>query len=486
MKKERVEQIVQKIKQNIEREILKKNWDHVLELVSLCASVLYETNICYTDIMMESCLQQAAAWMKEDSLTFRVDNADDNTIVFYDGFGLNDRGLAKNYLLALGENKKVIYVTFESRKSHIPDILRIVRDYGGEVWFLGKGTKTAQIRQLHDCVCKVQAKHFLFYGHPYDTVATTLLYGFEGVLTRYQINLTDHAFWLGTGCIDQCIEFRDYGANISNEYRKIPREKISVLPYYPFIDYEQPFLGYPFSLKEGQKVVFSGGSLYKTMGEGNQYYRIVDEILSRHEETVFWYAGRGDDREIRKCMDRYRGRVFLTEERPDLYQVLRHCRFFLNTYPVSGALMYQYAACAGRVPVTLRFDEDNDGMLICQKNLRVDFETPEELLNEVCLLINDESYYQERCRQMQGTVISEKAFSETLNGILENRESPYTVDYMHLDTAKFRERGWSVKTEKSLNRQFVRKSGVMLLLRYHPVRFLSGAFQILQERFQKR
>ena len=32
--------------------------------------------------------------------------------------------------------------------------------------------------------------------------------------------------------------------------------------------------------------------------------------------------------------------------------------FYLSTYPICGGLMFQYAASAGKVPVTLKYDED--------------------------------------------------------------------------------------------------------------------------------
>lgn len=483
MKREKVDSITHKLKKNIQREYLNNSDSNVLELVSVCACVLYETNISYMDDFLESMLQKVARRIKDaDPRMFHLDQADEDAVVFYDGFGLNNRGLAGIYLRALGKSKKIYYITYAHRKAYIPDILSLVSDCGGEALFLEDGSKLSQIRQLNEFVCHARAKHFLLYTYPHDTVAPTLLYGFDSSLTRYQINLTDHAFWLGAGCMDRCIEFREYGANISSEYRNIPRQILTVLPIYPSVDYDHPFLGYPFELQEGQKVIFSGGALYKTFGEDNLYYRIVDRILCDHHDAVFWYAGSGDDSQIRQLCQKHPGRVYLSKERPDLHQVLKHCHFLLNTYPVSGGLMYQHAACAGRVPVTLRFDDDNDGMLIAQRELQVDFDTPEELAREVRLLMEDADYYQERSRKMSGSVITEAGFAEALDTILAAGSSGFPIRYRHLDTEKFRERALQIQKEHNLNCLFVRKNAAMLMLKYHPVRFALGAVQSVLNR----
>lgn len=484
MKRETVDSIVDNLKKNITREFRNGRYNSMLELMSVCASILYETNVSYCDPFLEENLQEVAQRIKDTySLTCHLDHADDNAVIFYDGFGMDNRGLAKIYLRALGTSKKVFYITHANRKPYIPEILQMVESSGGNAFFLERGTKIAKILQLHEYICSTQAKQFLLYTYPDDTVATTLLYAFDNSLNRYRINLTDHAFWLGTECTDRCIEFRDYGASISAEYRNIPQKKITMLPFYPSIDYEQSFLGFPFPLEAGQKVIFSGGSLYKTLGEDNQYYKIVDYILSNFKDTVFWYAGSGDDSEILKCCARYPGRVFLTSERPDLYQVLKNCYFFLNTYPVSGGLMYQYSACAGRIPVTLRFDDDNDGMLINQKELRVDFDTPEELYQEIRQLLEDENYYQNRCLKMLESVITEDRFAVELNAILSTGSSMLPVHFRPVETTRFRERALQIQTEDNMNRLFFRKSAVVAMLRYHPIRFASGVIQVLKERF---
>ena len=52
------------------------------------------------------------------------------------------------------------------------------------------------------------------------------------------------------------------------------------------------------------------------------------------------------EKEMKKIIKKYPNRAYLTPERSDLYQVLKHSVFYLSTYPLCGGLMYQYAAKA--------------------------------------------------------------------------------------------------------------------------------------------
>ena len=81
---------------------------------------------------------------------------------------------------------------------------------------------------------------------------------------------------------------------------------------YPEIN-ETTFKGYPFVDGDNRKFIFSGGSLYKTFSENDYYYKIIDYI-----------------------MNKYPNRVYYTHERPDFYEIIKRSYFYLSTYPVCG------------------------------------------------------------------------------------------------------------------------------------------------------
>ena len=180
--------------------------------------------------------------------------------MFYDGFGFDNRGLAQIYLEALAKTNYIIYVTNSRSKNSIQNITKIVTQ-SGELIFLDEKSylqKMVDLKKIVDVFCP--SKMFL-YTTPDDVVGIGVFNYYDKKILRYQINLTDHAFWLGVNAFDYCLEFRNYGASISCLYRHIDINKIRVLPFYPKINYNVNFQGFPFSFdKDKQKLIFSSGS----------------------------------------------------------------------------------------------------------------------------------------------------------------------------------------------------------------------------------
>ena len=114
------------------------------------------------------------------------------------------------------------------------------------------------IAKLAEIIKKTRPAYLFLYTMSYD-VAAIVVFSAINIARKFQINLTDHAYWLGRDCFDYCIEFRDYGATISHRFRKIDSEKLIKIPFYPYVDYEAEFLGFPFESQN--KVIFSGGAL---------------------------------------------------------------------------------------------------------------------------------------------------------------------------------------------------------------------------------
>ena len=478
LEKKEIESLVSYLKSAIEKELNRKNYEMVLELISNTALILYNTNIYYTDDELEEYIRKTSDYMMLEKFNAR-DTTD--TVLFFDGFGLNDRGLAQIYLKSLCSEKHVVYVTFEDCVDRIPDIVNIVDSSKSKIASIDRknGNYISQIEQLNHIVLEEKPKYFFFYSEPDDVVATVIMNAYRGVFKRYQINLTDHAFWLGARCIDYCIEFRDYGAAVSKYYRGIEQNKIVKLPFYPILHEERKFQGYPFKVKDKQKVIFSGGALYKTLGGDNKYYKIVDHLLMNYNDMIFWYAGSGDDRELKKILNKYPGRAYHTSERSDLYQVLKHSVFYLSTYPMCGGLMYQYAAKAGKVPLTLRYDEMTDGFLFNQDSSNIEFDSLECLYSEAHKLLTDEKYRENRATEMQDSVISENAFHDCLVRILEEGISSYNISFRLNDTSAFRYEYLKRQTSTDLDDLIACKKNMRASIKYTPVRFAVGVYRIL-------
>ena len=137
VKKEYVLHIVDKLKCGIKSEIKKKNYEAALELILNCANILYQTNLYYVDEDLEGYLKEIANKME---ILSPIEKKTD-VIFFYDGFGLNSRGLAQIYIKALCQIKKVIYITYEDCKENIPDIQNIINKNDGRILYINRSQK---------------------------------------------------------------------------------------------------------------------------------------------------------------------------------------------------------------------------------------------------------------------------------------------------------------------------------------------------------
>ena len=250
--------------------------------------------------------------------------------------------------------------------------------------------------------------------------------------------MTDHAFWIGVYAVDYFLESREMGASLAIYKRNISRDKIIKIDSCPYINkdiYNEPL---PFDI-EKTKYIFTGGALYKTLGDKNLlYYKIIDILLHDFSDLNFLYAGSGDSSEIKKILKKYPGRAFFISERPDFFRIIENCIFYLNSYPMFGGLMMRYAALAGKIPLTLKHEHDADGILENQDQLGIQFKTVEGVLNEAEKLIVDVQYREKKGLIVKNSVITEEIFARNLKLIIENKRSEYTFgDIKEIDTLEF-------------------------------------------------
>lgn len=424
----RIEKNIRKLKSLINQSIRKGRFDEALMAITACANILYAQNSTFTDEDLEIALE---------NINKRIFPMPEETyeglerILFYDAFGLDNRGIALIYIKGLLElGYQVIYLAPESSRGTQPILEKelegrdCIQDY-----FSWEGKYLDRIERLYDLFMKYQPSKAFLYTTPYDVVGICVFGYFENKVKRFQINLTDHAFWLGTRAFDCCIEFRDFGASISNKGRGIPLDKMQKLPFYPWFDSDKEFEGFPFD-EENCKVLFSGGQIYKTISSDNRYYLMLDRILEMYPDIVFLYAGHGEKAnfyQLDQLIKKYQGRVFHMAERRDLYQIMRHSFLYLNTYPITGGLMMQYAAVAGKIPLTLRYDYDADGMLMEQDSLGIVFDDLENCMQEFERLYSDQAYLRKKEKKVRNSVITVQEFNKNLKSLLETGQTNYPI-----------------------------------------------------------
>lgn len=486
-KQEKIERRFQIWKQKLDSLLKQKQWDASLALLSAIAEGEYVYNQFYRDDELEERLLFLARTFRQrhqEAVTpSSVSKAD---VLFYDAFGKDLRGLAYIYLEALCKaGYRVVYLVPKSRRGHIPQIGRMLKNAGCIVeWYEDEYTEKA-FHALLDICLRWQPKTSFLYTKPWDAVGLAVFECLSGRTARYLINLTDHAFWLGVHALDYCLEFRDYGASISRKYRKLMPEQLLMQPYYPVINYETEFQGFPFPKWEGDFVLFSGGSIYKTLDKAGTFYQIVDQCLAKYPFVRFWYAGGGESPEMQRLVQKYPKRAVWTAERSDLFQLLQHVDLYLNTYPISGGLMLQYAALAGKIPLTLLHDEEAKGMLLHEEGLEIYFSDRDSFEHELYHLIEDRPYRARRETDLQKHVLHPVQFRENLCRIIESQESGYDISFYDVDTESFR-RSYleQFNGRKELPRLLAMKSR-MELAKVFPMLFLQGALKKLPQKIKK-
>lgn len=439
-KQQDVEKMLKEIKAIMHDSIRKNRYNKAMAAISAGCQILYEYNQTYVDSDFENSVIDIAKTIAQ-KYTDRLYgfHANRNTVLFYDGFGLDTRGISKIYLNALKKNKyKIIYVTPLHSEGHMPETQKILDGADVEWYYVNcKSSYTKWMNELLEVIFATAPKAMFFYTTPYDVSGAVAFAVMEGRVDRFLIDLTDHAFWLGVKCNDFFCGSREMSASNQVYGRGIERKKIIKLGVNLIIDESTDHRGLPFDVTE-KRYVFSGGAIYKTLGDENLlFYKMVCHILGHHNDVYFLYAGDGDKKEMNKVLEMYPDRAFLIAERKDFYYLIQNCTLYLNTYPMFGGMMMRYAANAGKLPLTLKHAKDTDGILIDQQSRKIEYDSFEELVEDIDKLLTDQNYLSERERLLEGSVISEERFIKNLRSTIEEHHTDCEHSNEQIDTSKF-------------------------------------------------
>lgn len=437
-KKQQVENLIHKLEWIASSALEKNNINTGLAALSFAAETLYGFNQVYTEDELEILTAKIGDEIKEKNHFAKYGQAED-CILFYDGFGLDTRGVALMYLNALGKNGyRVHYVTNMKAKNQIPTIKKMCEKYDIYMSYIDMTNYEKWCVKLARIFEVVRPRVAFFYTTPFDSSACAAFHMYEEHCKRFLIDLTDHAYWLGKCANDFFLGSREMSAYIQHYERKIPKEKCIKLGVNLLVEECGDHSGLPFDI-EKDEYIFSGGTLYKTLGDSNNtYYKIVYHILTKHKKIKFIYAGAGDDSELRKIVADFPNRAFHINERKDFYYLIQNSVLYLNTYPMFGGMMMKYSALAHRLPITLKHGSDSDGLLLHQKECQIEYSNYEDLITDVDRLLDDSNYRQAREKLLDGSVITEERFVNNVRGAIENNKTDYAHEFVKLDTTEFR------------------------------------------------
>ena len=376
---------------------------------------------------------------------------DKNCFLFYDSFTWDNRGETQQYLDAILNlaDIRLIFVNEGKIEKKSSCIYRQLKKHGVEHYELGnERDELEKIKRLRSIIENAKPGKAFFHLSPYSVIPFVAFGDFKGVI-KYQINLTDHAFWLGdSSFFDYTFEFRGYGCNLSLNERSFKKDQILYLPYYPWIE-ETPFQGFPKETK-GWKILFSGGSLYKIEGGEGKYYEALKKILDANPSLLFFYAGDGNRAPFYNFIrtNHFENRVSLLGNRSDIGEVIKRIDIYLGTYPMGGGLMTQYAAVYGK-PLLIYKTKGIEEVVCIKRNEPFVFDNMDELVKESTWLVNNPEYYKERGAFFKSLIIEKEEFRNLFTKVLDG-ESPLSWE----------KRNVQIQNHESLYR--INKDGFML------------------------
>lgn len=367
---------------------------------------------------------------------------DSKKVVFYDYFGLTFI-LALQYLRTLSNLGYEVLYLMEERVNVEPTILDSI-DLEKNITIKIIKTNTNILNRINDIYHSIldykPSKLFLHI----NTVSACLpvLHHLPKQITKYYINLGDHAFWLGSTAVDYSFEFRSFGAVVSEEMRGLKKEQLLLLPYYPIVD-KREFMGFPDEVKD-KVIIFSGGDFYKTVDREDNYWKLCYNILSQNPNAVILYANKGINDYGNNLMhefiikNRFENRFIPIGFRRDINEVMMHCDIYMGTFPMSGGLMSQHAAINAKpilqfYPTSLFSFEETESMICFREKFDISFTDEKRFLEEAKRLIDSEAYRRKQGKKLQEAMITQEEFEKIFEASLETHQTQLSIEKVNIN-----------------------------------------------------
>lgn len=434
---------ITKIQDTLKREIRlsldKNNLQRAIDLIDAYAYSCQWINNILRDDTIETCLKEISLRYISQEQTH--ESLDYKTIVFYDQIGTTIC-LGLQYLRALSKlGFNIIYI-FEN------GLHSINNDFYKEVQLLCKEYYVFSSRKIHDkngdflanVIRKIILDHkpanIIVHQEATGALAMSMLYSIKGI-TKYKIIPGDHHFYLGYDCFDYFINFRPFGWSTSLYERKLPAEKIYNNSYYPIINDDIDFYGFPFETK-GKIIILSGGATYKFAGS-DEYYDILKSLLTI-DNVVFVFLGY-PTKELKLLKNNilYSNKIYFLGYRKDFSQIIRRIDILYNSYPFSGGLFCQTAAYYKKPIIAYTSEELKSANNVeeilgfPEKGKSITFTNKRQAIKYAKKLIFDKQFRQNQGELCNRMLVTEPYFNNRLNTILRKECSTINYNVINFD-----------------------------------------------------
>ena len=449
-----------------------RKWHKASDFLSSAASWAYQFNYFYRDDEAESLIKRIS---ESQVMPVRITSPEENRIVLIDSFCFDNRGLTQQYLRAMIQNEaELLYICTATTLESGSDILSELGKYPKARTLLFGGEKVNSIEianRVEEEVARYAPSHIFLHIAPWDMAALLACSAISGS-TIYNINLTDHAFWLGASIIDYNIEFRPYGMTVSLEKRRLKPEQLLQQPFYPVAPISHPFKGFP-QMPDDAVKVFTGGALYKILGKNDIFFRLMEAVLSISPHVYILIAGFDSSAIFDEKCSKVRGgdRILQLGFRDDIDAVFQECDIFLSTYPTSGGLMCQYAAKYKKPILAYRDADDVENAVEEMVNhysngckSHTDFN---QFLDYARELILDKVFRQHEGDAMHKGLMTAEAFAESFPRLVSSHTKQWDWSCDHIDYDAFSSHYLELENKNGFaaTKALVSRGGLTLLLK---------------------
>lgn len=412
------------------------------KFIKASAKWAYGFNFIFSDIRLEKLIHSLGAEMIPKR---EVKHNVGERYVLLDTCSEDNRGLHQQYLRAF-ENAEASYLFITLRKDLDP-LKKTIEDISsynkGSFWHdeSNESNPYTKAKIISDVIFDYAPNRVFLHIMPSDIISLMAIDSICGS-TKYNINFTDHAFWLGSSFVDYNIEFRGCGRTISLEKRNFSESQLINLPFYPIIQNNNRKDELP-PRANNDVVIFTGGAPYKMIGDNGFFFNtIIDRLLSLSPNIKVWVAGFDTSNSLFKDLTsemKNADRVFNIGVRKDINHVFQECDIYLGTYPVGGGLMTQYAAINGK-PILSYLDINSsvifnmDGIVNqCAESMH-SYVSIDDFLNYAQRLILDKEYRAREGNNNKNAIMSKEKFNSLFQKTILKKENILTwkepkIDY---------------------------------------------------------
>jgi len=347
--------------------------------------------------------------------------------VLYNGQIIDTGALTEQYLnYLIDKDYEVLFLVHDLRNTvkgqKILQRLELLSNV--KVVILESGSHISKIRQLHQTIIGFDPDFSFLHFLPNDIVGYAAFSKLIG-RPRYYIVHNDHTFWVGKGCSDYFLEFRQLGARLTMDRRGISSSQIVKVPFYP-IHSSVSFQGLPFDPND--KVVgLSGALLSKYFRDPElKYFQSIKKLLHAHKNFVFCLCGAGTVEEV-DWINRFirlndlEDRFFYLGRRDDFYELVGKVDILFESYPQIGCLVVLFATNQGKAVVGIGSKDSYPGttsQFLDIENYRQPL-TFDEFEAEAKCLIDNKDYRLENAKKFSDTLYNTPSFYEKLTQLID-------------------------------------------------------------------